>query len=92
MKVINNNKLFGLAGISVAVLLLSGCASQSEQVEGLQAELRASARALEYCRARVEEADERVQRAQARTEEFRLRTEELERRMARMEARMTSKG
>lgn len=92
MKVIHNKKILGLTSVSLSVLLLAGCASQQDQVEGLQAELRASERALEHCRSRVEDADERVQRAQSRTEEFRLRAEELERRMARMEARMTSKG
>lgn len=92
MKLTHNKKIFGLGSVGLCMLLITGCASQSAEVESLQSQLRASERALEDCQTRGQTADERVQQADARAEELRLRAEELERRMARMEARMSSKG
>lgn len=77
--------------VVTSLIVLSGCASQSNQVDELESRLRASDRALQACQARHEDMQTRVDRAEQRAEEFRLRNQELERRMARMEARMSGK-
>lgn len=85
-------KSLAIAATSACLILLSGCASQTHQVEELESELRASQRALEECQARSSDAVEQAERAEERAEELRQRSEELERRMARMEERMSGKG
>lgn len=92
MKFTNNKKCFAISGAVLCMLFVTGCASQSAEVESLQSQLRASERAVEDCQARSQTAEERIQRADARAAELSERAEELERRMARMEARMSSKG
>ncbi|MGX5915676.1 hypothetical protein ACR0ST_13180 [Aliidiomarina sp. Khilg15.8] len=77
-----------------SAILLSGCASQSQQneISELRAQLRVAERAAadaENCKRRADRLEQRAEAAESRADELQMRASQLEQRMQRMESRIS---